>query len=83
MGIKSASEYVRFFLNLNMGESVTLISFVNNEKITLKQKLEYKNLEKEPIKQGISILEGIINEINDIGEKAVLEKYQQEDLQEN
>ncbi len=76
MGIKSASEYVRFFLNLNMGENVTLISFVNNEKITLKQKLEYKNIEKEPIKQGITILEGIIKEINDIGEKAVLEKYQ-------
>ena len=82
MGIKSASEYVRFFLDLNMGESVTLISFANNEKITLKQKLEYKNLEKEPIKQGIIILEGIINEIKDIGEKAVLEKYQQEDLNE-
>ena len=75
MGIKSTSEYIRFFLNLNMGSSVTLISFVNNEKITLKQKLEYRNLEKEPIKQGISILEGIIKEINDIGEKAVLEKY--------
>lgn len=59
-----------------MGENVTLISFVNNEKITLKQKLEYKNIEKEPIKQGITILEGIIKEINDIGEKAVLEKYQ-------
>ena len=75
MGINSTSEYIRFFLNLNMGSGVTLISFVNNEKITLKQKLEYKNLEKEPIKQGISILEGIIKEINDIGEKAVLEKY--------
>ncbi len=83
MGIKSASEYVRFFLNLNMGENVTLISFANNEKITLKQKLEYKNLEKEPIKQGIIILEGIISEIKDIGEKAVLEKYQEENLQEN
>ena len=76
MGIKSTSEYIRFFLNLDMGNGVTLISFVNNEKLTLKQKLEYKNLEKEPIKQGISILEGIIKEINDIGEKAVLEKYQ-------
>ncbi len=83
MGIKSASEYVRFFLNLNMGENVTLISFANNEKITLKQKLEYKNLEKEPIKQGIIILEGIISEIKDIGEKAVLQKYQEENLQEN
>ena len=57
MAIKSTSEYIRFFLDLNMGNDVTLISFVNNEKITLKQKLEYKNLEKEPIRKGISILE--------------------------
>ena len=40
-----------------MGESVPLLSFVNNEKLVLKQKLEYKNLEKEPIKRGIEILE--------------------------
>ena len=76
MGIKSPSEYVDFFINLNMGGNVTLLSFVNNEKMVLKQKLEYKNLEKEPIKKGISILEGLVNEINEIGEKKVLEKYQ-------
>jgi len=29
-----------------MGENVSLLSFVNNEKIVFKQKLEYKNLEK-------------------------------------
>lgn len=76
MGIKSPSEYVDFFINLNMGGNVTLLSFVNNEKMVLKQKLEYKNLEKEPIKKGISILEGLVNEINEIGERKVLEKYQ-------
>ena len=76
MGIKSPSEYVDFFINLNMGENVTLLSFVNNEKMVLKQKLEYKNLEKEPIKKGISILEGLANEINEMGEREVLEKYQ-------
>jgi len=76
MGIKSTLEYVDFFINLNMGKNVTLLSFVNNEKIVLKQKLEHKNLEKDPIKKGVKILEGLVREINEIGEKAVLEKYQ-------
>ena len=76
MGIQSALEYVDFFINLNMGENVSLLSFVNNEKLVLKQKLEYKNLEKEPIKKGVEILEQLVKEINEIGEKAVLEKYQ-------
>lgn len=77
MGIKSVKEYVDFFINLNMGTSVSLISFVNNEKIVLKQKLENKNLEKEPIKKGIQMLEQLVREINEMGEKAVLAKYQQ------
>ncbi len=76
MGIQSASEYVDFFINLNMGENVRLLSFVNNEKMVLKQKLEYKNLAKEPIKKGITILEELAREINMVGEKTVLEKYQ-------
>ncbi|MEE8383584.1 MAG: hypothetical protein V3R39_01400 [Nitrosopumilus sp.] len=76
MGIQSTIEYVDFFINLNMGENVSLLSFVNNEKLVLKQKLEYKNLEKEPIKKGVEILEELVKEINEIGEKAVLEKYQ-------
>ena len=76
MGIQSTSEYFDFFKNLNMGENVSLLSFVNNEKLVLKQKLEYKNLEKEPIKKGIEILEELVREINEIGEKSVLEKYQ-------
>lgn len=76
MGIKSTLEYVNFFINLNMGQNVSLLSFVNNEKLVLKQKLEYKNVEKDPIKKGIKILEGLVTEINEIGEKTVLEKYQ-------
>ena len=76
MGIESAIEYVDFFINLNMGKDVSLLSFVNNEKRVLKQNLEHKNLEKEPIKNGIKILEGLVKEINEIGEKTVLEKYQ-------
>lgn len=77
MGIKSVKEYIDFFINLNMGTSVSLISFVNNEKIVLKQKLENKNLEKEPIKKGIQMLEQLVREINEMGEKAVLAKYRQ------
>ena len=76
MGIQSALEYVDFFINLDMGENVSLLSFVNNEKLVLKQKLEHKNLEKEQIKKGVEILEELVREINEIGEKAVLEKYQ-------
>lgn len=76
MGIQSTSEYVDFFINLNMGGNVSLLRFCNNEKLVLKQKLEHKNLEKESIKKGIEILEGIVREINEIGEKLVLEKYQ-------
>ncbi|EIJ64946.1 hypothetical protein BD31_I0859 [Candidatus Nitrosopumilus salaria BD31] len=75
MGIKSATEYIDFFINLNMGENVSLISFINNEKMTLKKNLELKNLEKEPIKKGIVILEQLAREINEMGDKAVLEKY--------
>ena len=76
MAIKSAEEYIDFFINLNMGENVPLLNFVNNERMVLKQKLEHKNLEKEPIKKGIEILEDLIKEINTSGEKTVLEKYQ-------
>ncbi len=76
MGIQSALEYVDFFINLDMGENVSLLSFVNNEKRVLKQNLEHKNLEKEPIKKGVEILEELVREINEIGEKEVLEKYQ-------
>ena len=75
MGIQTALEYVDFFINLDMGENVSLLSFVNNEKLVLKQKLEHKNLEKEPIKKGVEILEELVREINEIGEEAVLEKY--------
>ena len=76
MAIKSTEEYVDFFINLNMGENVPLLSFVNNERMVLKQKLEYKNIEKEPIKIGIEILEKLVTEISEMGQKAVIEKYQ-------
>ncbi len=77
MGITSPSEYVDFFINLNMGENVSLLSFINNEKNVLKKNLDLKNINKEPIKKGIEILELLVKEINENGEKTVLEKYQQ------
>jgi hypothetical protein len=76
VAIKTALEYVDFFINLNMGKDVPLLNFINNEKMVLKQKLEYKNLEKDSIKKGIMILEGLVREINETNEKSVLEKYQ-------
>jgi hypothetical protein len=76
MVISSAQEYVEFFINLNMGNEVSLLRFINNEKMTLKQKLKNKINEKEPIEQGINILESIIKEISENGEPKVLSKYQ-------
>lgn len=76
MGIESAEEYIDFFINLNMGENVPLISFVNNEKMVLKQKLENKNIPKEPLKKGIEILEQLSREISEMGQDKVIEKYQ-------
>jgi|TARA_B110000467_G_C17939236_1_gene273985 hypothetical protein len=76
MAINTTGEYIDFFINLNMGEKVSLLSFVNNERMVLKQKLENKSNQKEPIKKGIGILEGLISEISKIGEIEVLKKYQ-------
>ena len=75
MGISSSSDYVKFFLSLNMGDGVSLISFVNNEKMVIKSKLDNKNMNRERLLKGLEILDGIAEEINTIGEKGVLEKY--------
>jgi len=79
MVISSAQEYVEFFINLNMGNEVSLLRFVNNERMVLKQKLKNKINEKEPIEKGIKILESIIKEISENGETKVLTKYQTSD----
>ena len=76
MVIKSTEEYIDFFINLNMGENVPLLSFVNNERMVLKGKLEHKEIEKAPIMNGIKILEGLVIEISESGQEAVLKKYQ-------
>ena len=76
MAINTTEEYIDFFINLNMGEKVNLLSFVNNERMVLKQKLENKINEKEKIKKAINILEGLISEIAENGEIEVLKKFQ-------
>ena len=75
MGIKTTSDYVKFYINLEMRDSVSFLSFINNEKMVLKHKLENKKLDKEPLLNGVRILEGLIDEIKKIGESAILEKY--------
>ncbi|EGG42801.1 hypothetical protein Nlim_0357 [Candidatus Nitrosarchaeum limnium SFB1] len=75
MGIKTTKEYVKFYINLDMKDSVSLLSFVNNEKMILKQKLENKRIEKIPILHGIKILEELIEDIKKNGEHEVLKKY--------
>ncbi|MBC8502422.1 MAG: hypothetical protein ACW9XB_01270 [Candidatus Nitrosopumilus sp. metabat.KBP569_Feb_25m_nospike.7] len=79
MVIKTTEEYVDFFINLNMGKEVTLLSFVNNERMVLKQKLQNKINEKEPIKKGIIILEGLIKEIGENSQMAILDKYRKKE----
>lgn len=74
MGIRTVSEYVNFFIDLNM-ENYSLTNFVNNEKIVLKHKLHNKENKNEKILEGIKILEQISVEIKEIGEKEVLDKY--------
>ena len=75
MGIRTISDYVQFFINLDMGSSVSFLSFVNNEKLTLKHKLQNKEIKKEYILDGLKILEDLTLEIQTVGEKLVLEKY--------
>jgi hypothetical protein len=75
MGIRTISDYVQFFIDLGMGESVSFLSFVNNEKLTLKHKLQNKEIKREYILEGLKILDELTSEIQIIGEKLVLEKY--------
>lgn len=75
VGIRSISDYVEFFNNLDMGNSVSFLSFVNNEKLVLKHKLQNKEIKKEKILEGIKMLEELSLEIRKLGEEKVLEKY--------
>ena len=75
MGIRTVSEYVQFYVGLNMENSITLSRFVYNEKLVMKNKLENSSLKKEQIIQGLQILDDLLNEIRSIGESTVIEKY--------
>ena len=75
MGIKTTRDYVKFYINLEMQNSVSFLSFINNEKLVLKHKLENKNVDKDPILNGIRILEELVEEMKKSGEQSVLEKY--------
>ncbi|MFB5603908.1 MAG: hypothetical protein ACE5RK_05805 [Candidatus Nitrosomaritimum aestuariumsis] len=75
MGIRTPNAYVKFFIDLNMENNVTFLSFLNNEKMVLKHKMQNKEIKKEPILEGLKILEELSEQVYQVGEKAVLEKY--------
>ena len=75
MGIRTIYDYTQFFINLDMGNSVPFLSFVNNEKLVLKHKLKNKEIKKESILEALKILDELTSEIKSTGEKMVLEKY--------
>ena len=76
MGIRTVSDYVKFYVNLNMQDSISLSSFAYNEKLVQKNKTATGKLTKELILQSLTLLDDLLNEIRDIGEQAVIEKYQ-------
>ena len=75
MGIRTKSDYVNFFIDLNMGSTASLTNFLNNEKIVLNHKLQNKEIKQDIILEGINILEELIKEIKEKGEISILEKY--------
>ncbi len=75
MGIKTLSDYVKFYVGLNMQSSISLSSFVYNEKLVLKNKLDQGKAKREHLVEGLKILDELLLEIKTTGEKAVLEKY--------
>jgi hypothetical protein len=77
MGIKTTKDYVKFYTNLQMQNSVNFLSFINNEKKVLKHKLENKKTDKNSILNGIKILEELVDEIRKSGEEVILEKYKE------
>ena len=75
MGIRTVSDYVKFYVNLNMQDSISLANFAYNEKLVLKNKTASGKLTKELISQSLMLLDDLLSEIRNIGEQAVLEKY--------
>jgi hypothetical protein len=75
MGIRTVSDYVKFYVGLNMQHSISLSSFAYNEKLVLKNKTATGKLTEDLILQSLVILDELLHEIQSIGEQAVLEKY--------
>jgi hypothetical protein len=75
MGIRTISDYVKFYVGLNMQDSISLSSFVYNEKLVLKNKLDQGKAKRGHLLEGLQLLDELLAEINKTGEKAVLEKY--------
>ncbi|HZS73983.1 MAG TPA: hypothetical protein VFA69_05710 [Candidatus Nitrosotalea sp.] len=75
MGIRTVSDYVKFYVGLNMQDSISLSSFAYNEKLVLKNKTATGKMTKELIQQSLALLDELLGEIQNIGENAVMEKY--------
>ncbi len=75
MGIRTVSDYVKFYVGLNMQDSISLSSFAYNEKLVLKNKTATGKMTKELIQQSVALLDELLGEIQNIGEQAVMEKY--------
>lgn len=74
MSLQSAEQYVDFFLGLDMGD-VRLLDFVNNERMALKQRLRYKDVDRKAVDCAIGVLERLAREVRDDGEEAVIARY--------
>ena len=75
MGIRTVSDYVKFYVGLNMQDSISLSSFAYNEKLVLKNKAATGKMTQELIQQSLVLLDELLGEIQNIGEQAVMEKY--------
>ena len=75
MGIRTVSDYVKFYVGLNMQDNISLSSFAYNEKLVLKNKTATGKMTKELIQQSLALLDELLGEIQSIGEQAVMEKY--------
>ena len=75
MGIRTAEDYVKFYVDLEIQNKVNFLRFIQNEKMVLKNKLGNKKTDKDSILNGIRILESLDEKIKNIGEQEVLKKY--------
>ncbi len=60
MGIRTVSDYVKFYVGLNMQDSISLSSFAYNEKLVLNNKTATGKLTKELILQSLRLLDELL-----------------------